>query len=252
MRIALITGATAGIGEATAQRLASEGFNLIITGRRKDRLEALTKLLVEQHKIDILPLCFDVRDKKQVEQQLGKLPEKWQAIDMLVNNAGLSAGLDPLQDGAIDDWEQMIDTNIKGLLYVSKMVMPHMIARKKGHIINIGSIAGREVYPNGNVYCSTKHAVDALTKGMRLDLLPHGIRVSQVAPGMVETEFSVVRFHGDRERAGNVYKGFTPLSAADIADLIAYMANAPEHVNIADVLILPAAQGSIAHVAKCV
>lgn len=244
MKIALITGATSGIGEAVAQRMAAEGFHLIITGRRKERIDVLTKTLVEQYQIEVLPLCFDVRDLAQVQQHLGTLPAKWQAIDVLVNNAGLAAGLEPLQDGNVDDWERMIDTNVKGLLYVSKVVAPYMIARQKGHIINIGSIAGREVYPNGNVYCATKHAVDALTKGMRLDLLPYGIRVAQVAPGAAETEFSVVRFHGDQARADNVYKGFTPLTGADIADIIAYMVNTPAHVNIADVLILPAAQGS--------
>jgi NADP-dependent 3-hydroxy acid dehydrogenase YdfG len=176
---------------------------------------------------------------------LGRLPEHRQAIDVLINNAGLAVGLNPIYDGVTDDWERMIDTNIKGLLYVTKTVAQYMIARKKGHIINVGSIAGRETYLNGNVYCATKHAVDALTKGIRMDLLPYGIRVSQVAPGAVETEFSIVRFKGDKQRADNVYKGFEPLHPNDIADVIAYMVACPPHVNIADVLVLPAAQASV-------
>jgi NADP-dependent 3-hydroxy acid dehydrogenase YdfG len=183
-----------------------------------------------------------VRDRRQVEEQLGLLPEAWQAIDVLVNNAGLAAGLNPLHEGLPDDWERMIDTNLKGLLNVTNAIMPYMTARRKGHIINIGSIAGREAYPNGNVYCATKSAVDALTKGMRMDLLPYGIRVSQVSPGAVETEFSLVRFKGDAQRAGAVYQGFQPLQAADIADVIAYIIHCPPHMNIADVLVLPAAQ----------
>jgi NADP-dependent 3-hydroxy acid dehydrogenase YdfG len=242
MRIALITGATAGIGEATAQRLASDGFHLIVTGRREDRLLALAGRLSADYHVEVLPLCFDVCDLHQVEAHLGNLPERWQPIDVLVNNAGLAAGLNPLHDGLTDDWQRMIDTNIKGLLYVTKTVAPHMTARRKGHVINVGSIAGREVYAGGNVYCATKYAVDALTKGMRIDFSPYGIRVSQVAPGAVETEFSLVRFDGDRQRADAVYQGFQPLHAADIADVIAYIVHCPPHVNIADVLVLPAAQ----------
>ena len=242
MKTALITGATSGIGEATAKRLAAGGYNVIITGRRKDRLLEISKYLESAYPAKVLPLCFDVCDFEQVGKQLGNLPASWQNVDILINNAGLAAGLDPLNNGQPEDWQRMIDTNIKGLLYVTKTVAPLMIARRKGHIINIGSIAGREVYANGNVYCATKHAVDALTKSMRMEFLPYGIRVSQVAPGAVETEFSIVRFKGDRPRADAVYEGFHPLEAADIADVIAYMINCPPHVNIADVLVLPAAQ----------
>ena len=249
-KIALITGATAGFGEAAARRLAAEGFNLIITGRREERLEELKKSLIAEYKIEILPLCFDVREIQQVEKHLENLPENWQNIDVLINNAGLAVGLNPVQSGVLEDWERMIDTNVKGLLYVTKTIAPYMIKRQKGQIINIGSIAGREVYANGNVYCATKHAVDALTKGTRLDLLPYGIRVSQIAPGAAETEFSVVRFKGDQNKADNVYKGYAPLTADDIADLIIYMVNCPPHVNIADVLILPAAQGSATIIEK--
>jgi NADP-dependent 3-hydroxy acid dehydrogenase YdfG len=249
-KIALITGATAGIGEATAWRLAAEGFDLIITGRREDRLHALQQKLSDKYPVNLLPLCFDVRREEAVAHHLGHLPEQWQAIEVLVNNAGLAAGLHPLPEGLLEDWEQMIDTNVKGLLYVTKAVAPYMMERRKGHIINIGSIAGRETYPNGNVYCASKHAVDALTKGMRMDLLPYGIRVSQVAPGAVETEFSVVRFKGDTQRAAKVYRGFEPLHAPDVADLIAYMVNCPPHVNIADVLILPTAQASASLIEK--
>lgn len=241
-RIALITGATSGIGEATAERLANEYYNVIITGRRKDRLLEFSKYLRNTYFANVLPLCFDICDLEQVGENLGSLPEDWQNIEVLVNNAGLAAGLEPVDAGLPEDWQRMIDTNIKGLLYVTQTVVPLMIARRRGHIINIGSIAGREVYANGNVYCATKYAVDALTKGMRIDFARYGIRVSQVAPGAVETEFSLVRFKGDRLRADAVYEGFQPLEAADIADVIAYMVNCPPHVNIADVLVLPAAQ----------
>ncbi|MDR0694868.1 MAG: SDR family NAD(P)-dependent oxidoreductase [Prevotellaceae bacterium] len=241
-KTALITGATSGIGEATAKRLAAGHYNVIITGRRKDRLLAFSGYLKNTYPVDVLPLCFDVCDFEQTGKSLGSLPESWQDIDILINNAGLASGLEALDNGQPDDWQRMIDTNIKGLLYVTKIIAPFMIARRKGHIINIGSIAGREVYANGNVYCATKHAVDALTKSMRMEFLPYGIRVSQVAPGAVETEFSLVRFKGDRLRADAVYEGFHPLEAADIADVIAYIINCPPHVNIADVLVLPAAQ----------
>jgi len=249
-KIALITGATAGIGEAVATRLAADGYQLIITGRREDRLKTIAEELKTNYAVNVLPLCFDVRNEEQVRTQLGKLPENWQAIDVLINNAGLAVGLNPVQTGVIEDWERMIDTNVKGLLYVTRAVVPYMIARKKGHIINVGSIAGREVYPNGNVYCATKHAVDAITKGTRMDLSPYGIKVSQLAPGAVETEFSIVRFKGDTERADNVYKGFTPLIATDIADVISYMVNCPPHVNIADLMILSTAQASISIIQK--
>ena len=243
-KIALVTGATAGIGEAVAVLLAKEGYDLIITGRRESRLQELAKRIVAERGVKVLPLSFDVRSLESVEKYLGNLPQEWRSIDVLVNNAGLAVGLNPINDGVIDDWERMIDTNIKGLLYVSKIVSNLMIENKKGHIINLCSIAGKEVYPNGNVYCASKHAVDALTKGMRIDLLPYGIKVSQICPGAVETEFSQVRFKGDNERAANVYKGFVPLSANDVADAIMYMVKCPLHVNINDMVIMPAAQAN--------
>lgn len=242
--IALITGATAGIGKATAQEFAAKGYDLIITGRREERLGALKQELESIHKIQVLGLCFDVRDEQQVKQAIESLPEPFKHIDVLVNNAGLAAGLAPIQDGQLAHWERMIDTNIKGLLYVTKHVANLMIPRKKGHIINVGSIAGKEVYANGNVYCATKHAVDALNKGMRIDLLPHHIRVSAINPGMVETEFSVVRFDGDEERAKKVYENIAPLKAEDIAETIYWMASRPAHVNINDILIMPTIQAN--------
>ncbi|MDR3350043.1 MAG: SDR family NAD(P)-dependent oxidoreductase [Prevotellaceae bacterium] len=244
MKTALITGATSGIGEAAAERLASEHYRLIITGRREERLLKVAEYLQTTYRADVLPLCFDVCSLEQVRENLGGLPEGWRQVSALVNNAGLAAGLEPLDAGRPEDWQRMIDTNIKGLLYVTRTIAPLMIARREGHIINVGSIAGREVYANGNVYCATKHAVDALTESMRMEFSPYGIRVSQVAPGAVETEFSIVRFKGDRQRADAVYQGFRPLKAADIADVIAYMMNCPPHVNIADVLVLPAAQAA--------
>ncbi len=243
-KIAVVTGATAGIGEAVAVRLAKEGYDLIITGRREVRLQELAKSLTSNNNIKVLALNFDVRSLASVEKYLGNLPAEWRNIDLLVNNAGLAVGLNPINEGVIDDWERMVDTNIKGLLYVSRIVSNLMAANKKGHIINLCSIAGKEVYPNGNVYCATKHAVDALTKAMRIDLLPYGIKVSQICPGAVETEFSVVRFKGDKERADNVYKGFEPLKAEDVADAIMYMVNCPAHVNINDMVIMPAAQAN--------
>lgn len=242
--IALITGATAGIGKATAREFAARGYNLIITGRREERLDALKQELESAHKIQVLGLCFDVRDEQQVKQAIESLPEPFQHIDVLVNNAGLAAGLAPIQDGQSGHWERMIDTNIKGLLYMTKYVCRLMIPRKKGHIINVGSIAGKEVYANGNVYCATKHAVDALNKGMRIDLLPHHIKVSAINPGMVETEFSVVRFDGDEERAKKVYENIVPLKAEDIAETIYWMASRPAHVNINDILIMPTIQAN--------
>ncbi len=244
-KIALITGATSGIGEATAYLLAEVGYDLILVGRRTERLASLEASLLALHAdLRLLPLTLDVRDARQVEATLGSLPEAWQAIDVLVNNAGLAAGLAPLQEGDQDDWERMIDTNVKGLLYVSRAITPGMKARKRGHIVNISSIAGREVYPNGNVYCATKHAVQALGKGMRMDLLPYGVKVTQICPGAVETEFSLVRFHGDQARADKVYEGFTPLTAHDVADTIRYVLSLPEHVCIDDLLIMPTAQAS--------
>lgn len=242
-KIALVTGATAGIGEATALMLAEEGAALIITGRREERL-LLLKNKLEQLNVRVLPLCFDVSDEQAVKQSLGSLPEEWRAIDILVNNAGLAAGMNTVQEGDSDDWNRMIDTNVKGLLYVTRAVTPGMVARGSGQIVNIGSIAGKEVYPNGNVYCATKHAVDALTKGLRIDLLPHGIRVTQVCPGAVETEFSLVRFHGDAARAEKVYQGFENLVAGDIAECIRFVINRPPHVNINDMVVMPTAQAT--------
>jgi NADP-dependent 3-hydroxy acid dehydrogenase YdfG len=242
--IALITGATSGIGKSTALEFAKHGYNLIITGRRQERLAELKAALVKDFKINVLELCFDVRDEKQVADAINSIPSDFKAIDVLVNNAGLAAGLSTIQDGKINHWEQMIDTNIKGLLYVTKHISQIMIQNKKGHIINIGSIAGKEVYANGNVYCATKHAVDALNKGMRIDLLPHGIKVSAVNPGMVETEFSIVRFDGDEERAMKVYENIVPLKPEDIAETIYWMASRPAHVNINDILIMPTIQAN--------
>ncbi len=242
--IALITGSTSGIGQATAERFAKAGYDLILTGRRKERLETLKSTLQENYSNRVLTLCFDVRSQTEVEQHLGNLPNDWKNIAVLVNNAGLAVGLNPVQDGVIDDWERMIDTNVKGLLYVSRVIAPLMIQNKHGHIVNIGSIAGKQVYPNGAAYCATKHAVDALSQGLRLDLVSHGIRVTQICPGAVETEFSIVRFKGDKERADGVYKGFEPLKAEDIADTIFYCVNLPKHVCINDLVIMPTAQAS--------
>ncbi|MDR6940618.1 SDR family oxidoreductase [Mucilaginibacter pocheonensis] len=243
-KIALITGATAGIGEACAHVFAREGYNLILTGRRLDRLEKLAGHLNEKHNIEVAVSSFDVRSREQVIENLEGLPGQWKKVDVLINNAGLSQGLDPIQKGSYDDWETMIDTNVKGLLYVSRVVSNWMINNGYGHIINLGSIAGKEVYANGNVYCATKHAVDALNKGMRIDLLPHGIKVTAIHPGAVETEFSEVRFKGDRERAKKVYEGFEPLAAADIAETIWFVASRPAHVNINDLVIMPTAQAN--------
>ncbi|WP_268122196.1 SDR family NAD(P)-dependent oxidoreductase [Roseivirga pacifica] len=238
MKIALVTGATSGIGLATAEHLAAVGYKLIICGRREERLKELSSKV----EVETYPLVFDVRDKAAVNAAIASLPEEWKAIDVLINNAGNAHGLGKIQDGNVDDWEAMIDINVKGLLYMTKAVVPGMIARATGHIVNIGSVAGKEVYPNGNVYCASKHAVDALNSGMRLDLNGTGVKVSQVCPGLVETEFSLVRFKGDEDRAGAVYQGFDPLTANDIADLIQFIVTRPAHVNIADTLIFPAAQ----------
>jgi len=243
-RIALITGATAGFGRAIAERLGKESFDLIITGRRREKLEDLKQKIESESGVRVLALSFDVRKYDEVEKYLGNLPEDWRKIDVLVNNAGLAAGLNPIYEGVIDDWERMIDTNIKGLLYVTRMVSPGMVERRSGHIVNIGSIAGREVYPNGNVYCATKHAVKALSQAMRYDMVNFGIKVTLIAPGFAETEFSLVRFKGDKERADKVYDGFIPLVAEDIADAVHYAVTAPAHVDIQDVLIMPRAQAS--------
>ena len=243
-KIALVTGATTGIGKATAYALAAQGYDLIITGRREKLLSQIEKDIETTSGVKVLSVNFDVRDKEQVEHYMNNLSQEWKDISVLVNNAGLAVGLSPVNEGVVDDWERMIDTNIKGLLYVTRAISNLMIVRGGGHIINIGSIAGKEVYANGNVYCATKHAVDALSKGMRIDLLPHGIKVSQICPGMVETEFSLVRFKGDAQRAENVYKGFQPLEAEDIANAIIYVINAPEHVNINDMIVMPKAQAN--------
>ncbi|WP_026712976.1 SDR family NAD(P)-dependent oxidoreductase [Flavobacterium daejeonense] len=241
-KTALITGATSGIGKATAQLLAQNNYNLILCGRRKNRLEELEKELSQLTKV--YSLEFDVSDKKAVFEKINSIPESFAKIDILINNAGNAHGLDPIQDGDLDDWENMIDINLKGLLYVSKAIIPKMIAQKSGHIINIGSTAAKQVYPNGNVYCATKHAVDALNKAMKMDLNPFGIRVGAIHPGLVETEFSQVRFKGDTEKAANVYKGFTPLKPEDIADIIHFVISRPYHVNISDLVVMCTAQGS--------
>jgi hypothetical protein len=243
-KIALITGATAGIGYETALLLAQNNYDLILTGRRKDRLDALENKLKSAFSCKIITLNFDIRIKTETEDALNSLPEEWKAIDLLLNNAGLAAGLAPINSADVDDWERMIDTNVKGLLYISRIVSSWMIERQKGHIINISSIAGRESYPNGSVYCGTKHAVEAISRAMRIELLPYGIKVTTLSPGAVETEFSVVRFRGDQERADQVYKGFKPLSPKDIAETILFIASRPPHVNIDDLLILPTSQGS--------
>jgi 3-hydroxy acid dehydrogenase / malonic semialdehyde reductase len=246
----LITGATAGFGEACARLFASNSWNCIITGRRNDRLEKLAFILKNAHNIEVLPLCFDVRDRKATLEILGKLPARWQNIDVLINNAGLASGFGPIDEGNPDDWDVMIDTNVKGLLYVSHAIIPFMKKRNEGHIINIGSIAGKETYKNGNVYCATKHAVDALTKAMRIDLLPYHIKVTGVCPGAAETEFSIVRYKGDTERAAGVYKGFKPLTAQDIADVVYYAATRPAHVNLNDIVITPTVQANTSHLLK--
>ena len=247
-RIALITGATSGIGRATAEKFASHGLNLIITGRRKKKLEELKKELINNHNIEVLALNFDVRKLEEVNKSLENLPDHWKRIDILVNNAGLAAGLAHIQDGEIDHWERMIDTNIKGLLYVSRAIMPLMVTNKKGHVINISSTAAKEVYENGAVYCGTKHAVDAVSKGMRIDLLKHGIKVTAIAPGLVETEFSIVRFDGDSEKAKVPYQGMKPLTGEDVAEVIWYAVNQPEHVNLNDIVITATAQANSIYV----
>lgn len=247
-KIAFITGATSGIGKATAELFAQKGIKLILCGRREDKLELLKTELAKQ--TEVITLAFDVRNAEEASKKIASLTEEWKNIDILVNNAGNAHGLDPIQSGNWEDWDAMMDINVKGLLYISRIIIPQMVDRKTGHIINIGSIAGKEVYPNGNVYCASKHAVDALTRGMRMDLNPYGIKVTQIAPGLVETEFSLVRFKGDEQRAKKVYEGFLPLTAADIADSIWYAVSAPAHVQIADLLILPTAQASAGIVKK--
>ncbi len=249
-KIVFITGASAGIGHACAQAFAPQGAKLILAARRRDKLTGLAAELKAAFGTASHIVALDVRDRKAVAKTVAELPAKWKDIEVLVNNAGLSRGLDKVQEGKLADWEEMIDTNVKGLLYVSRAVLPGMVARGRGHVINIGSIAGREVYPGGNVYCATKFAVGALTKGMRLDLNGTGVRVSTVDPGLTETEFSMVRFHGDAEKAGKTYKGFMPLIAEDIAEAVVYCATRPLHVDVAEMLVLPTAQASTTMVSK--
>lgn len=236
-KIVLITGATSGIGEACAKKFAAAGNNLIITGRREDRLNELKTELENTFSIKILVLVFDVQDRKAVQEKLGALPVEWQHIDILINNAGLAAGRDSFEDADMDDWETMLNTNVHGLLYVSKAIVPLMIAQKNGHIINMGSVAGKEVYEKGNVYCASKFAVDAINKAMRIDLLKHNIKVTGIHPGAVETEFAMVRFKGDEKKAAATYDGLIPLTAADIADTVFYCAQLPAHVCINDLVI---------------
>jgi 3-hydroxy acid dehydrogenase / malonic semialdehyde reductase len=247
-RIALITGATSGIGEATARLLAAHNFDLILCGRRRDRLDTLQQELAGQTKVTTL--SFDVREHADVQRAIASLPTEWRNIDVLVNNAGNAHGLDPIQTGSLADWDAMIDINVKGLLYVSKEVIPVMTSRQSGHIINLGSIAGKEVYANGNVYCASKFAVDALTRGMRMDLNAYGIKVTSINPGLVETEFSLVRFKGDETKATAPYQGMTPLQGADIADIILYVLQAPPHVVLADITVFPTAQASATQVKR--
>lgn len=245
-RIACITGASSGIGLATAKALAAVGFRLILCGRRIERLEAQKNELPT----DSYVLTFDVRDQHAVELAFQSLPAAWQSIDVLINNAGNAHGMSAIQDGDVKDWDAMLDSNVNGLLYVSRMVIPGMIQRASGHIVNLSSIAGKQVYPNGNVYCASKAAVEALSQGMRQDLNVHGIKVSNVAPGAVNTDFSAVRFKGDQQKVDAVYAGYEPLVAEDIADLIQYIVTAPAHVNIADVTILPKAQASATQILR--
>ena len=241
----LITGATSGIGEACATIYAQNGWNLILTGRRQERLEKLRTDLLLKYKVEIISLNFDVRNENEVIESIKRLPDTITSrIEILINNAGLAVGRGPIEDGVTDDWERMIDTNIKGLLYVSKQVIPFLKEKKSGHIINIASIAGKEVYPGGNVYCASKHAVDALSKGMRIDLVNYNVKVTNIAPGAVETEFSLVRFKGDEKTANAVYDGFTPLFAKDIADTVYFVTTRAEHLTINDLTIMPTAQAS--------
>lgn len=244
MNTALITGATSGFGRAIAFRLASLGYNLIVTGRRIERLEALCLELKSRYNVEVYPLCFDVRDNNACQHAIQSIPQSYNNIDVLINNAGLAAGALPFDESDLADYDQMIDTNVKGLLYITKLIVPVMIAQKSGLIINISSIAGIEVYPNGSVYCASKHAVNAITKGLRIDLVKHGIKVSSISPGMAETEFSLIRYHGDEEKAKAVYKGLVPLNAEDIADTVEFIVTRPSHVSINDIQINPSQQAN--------
>lgn len=240
--IAIITGATAGIGRATAITLARNNYDVVITGRRTDKLENVEEEIRSKTDADVLSLNFDIRDAGAVSKACERLTGKWDEVDVLVNNAGLAAGLSSIQEGSLEDWEQMIDTNIRGLLYITRLITPGMVNRKKGHIINLGSIAGKEAYEKGNVYNATKYAVDGLTQAMRIDLVEHGIKVTAINPGAVETEFSLVRFKWDEKEATRVYEGFTPLYAEDIAEAILFVVTRPHHVNIDDMIIMPTSQ----------
>ena len=243
-QIVLVTGASSGIGQACAEEFAKAGARVIVAARRIDRLQDLAQRLQADYGAEVYPVALDVCDRPQVEATLGHLPAPWNAVDILVNNAGLSRGLEKLHEGSIQDWEEMIDTNIKGLLYVTRTILPGMVERQRGHVINIGSIAGHQTYPNGNVYCATKAAVRSLTEGLKLDLVGTPVRVSSVDPGMVETEFSDVRFHGDRPRAEKVYQGVTPLTGTDIAEIVVFCATRPAHVNLNEIIVMPVAPAS--------
>lgn len=248
-KTAIVTGATSGIGRAVAIKLAENGYDLVITGRRTDRLAEVEKEL-KNAGADVLSLGFDVSKYEEVKANLGMLSGKWAKIDLLVNNAGGALGKEPIQEGAVEDWDRMIDTNVKGLLYVSRTILPMMCRNNGGHIVNLCSIAGKQVYAEGNVYCASKHAVDAISKAIRIDALPYGVKVTNICPGAVETEFSIVRFHGDEEKAAATYKGFTPLTAEDIADTIYYCVSLPAHVCINDLTIMPTAQADSGHFFK--
>jgi serine 3-dehydrogenase len=243
-KIVFVTGASSGIGRSCARAFAALGAKILVCGRREKRIAELAEGLKREFGVPVLAITLDVRDQPAVERAVAGLPEKWRSVEVLVNNAGLSRGLDKIHEGLLSDWEEMIDTNVKGLLYVSRAVLPGMVEREAGHVINIGSIAGTEVYPGGNVYCATKFAVRALSKGLRLDLCGTPIRVSEIAPGMVETEFSRVRFHGDAERADKVYRGLNPLTPDDIADAAVWCATRPAHVNVSEMIVMPTAQAS--------
>lgn len=250
MAIIFITGATSGFGKAIAYQFAQRGYDIIINGRRENRLREIENDIVANFGVRVFSLPFDVRQKEEVETAIKSLPESFKSIDILVNNAGLASGLSSIQDGDINDWEKMIDTNVKGLLYVSRAIMPIMIERRRGHIINIASIAGKETYAKGNVYCASKHAVDSLSKAMRIDLLPYGIRVTNIAPGAAETEFSLVRFKGDAEKAHQVYQGFEALKADDIAEIVYFAASRPAHVVLNDIVVTPLAQANTTYMVK--
>lgn len=242
IKTVLVTGATSGIGKATATIFAKHGYNVIITGRREPLLEELKTKLKKKYAVRVKSLCFDIRKKAEVKKAIKSLSENWSTIDILVNNAGLAMGLDPIQDGSLEHWDTMIDTNVKGLLYVTRQIAPNMVKSRQGHIINVCSTAGTDVYPNGGVYCASKSAVDMLTKGMRLDMYKFGVRVSQVSPGMVEeTEFAITRFEGDKVKA-NIYDNFTPLTSKDVAETIYYIATRPKHINIQNILVMSTQQ----------